>query len=117
MPRAFRFRIQMSNNHSLLGSTSRHCYAIKCPEGLRLHMESFEIIEAGPPNTGFDRWVETLKRAGVEAKQIAIAEYDRKHAYNPVPHPRGNEVYVLVPAERLEEALKILKASEGSTRG
>jgi hypothetical protein len=42
------------------------------------------------------------------------AEYDREHGHNPIPHPRGNEVYVLVPAERLEEALKILKASEGS---
>jgi hypothetical protein len=58
--------------------------------------------------------VETLKLAGVEAKQVAIAEYDREHGHNPIPHPRGNEVYVLVPAERLEETLKILKASEGS---
>jgi hypothetical protein len=78
-------------------------------------MQSFEIIAAGDPSRVFDRWVETLRRAGVEAKQIAIAEYDREHGYNPSPHPRGNEVYVLVPAERLEEALKILKASEGST--
>jgi hypothetical protein len=59
--------------------------------------------------------VETLNRAGVAAKQIAIAKYDRERGHNPIPHPRGNEVYVLVPAERLEEALKILKASEGST--
>jgi hypothetical protein len=78
-------------------------------------MEAFEIIAAGDPNRAFDRLVETLRRAGVEAKQIAIAEYDREHGHNPIPHPRGNEVYVLVPAERLEEALKILKASEGST--
>ena len=77
-------------------------------------MDSFEIIAAGVPNSAFDRWVETLNRAGVEAKQIAIADYDREHGYNPIPHPRGSEVYVLVPAERLEEALKILKASEGS---
>jgi len=75
-------------------------------------MESFEIIGAGDPCGVFDRGVETLKRAGVEAKQIAIAEYDREHGHNPIPHPRGNEVYVLVPAERLEEALKIIKASE-----
>ena len=74
-------------------------------------MESFEIIAAGDPNTGFDRWVETLRRAGIQAKQIAIAEYDRKNGYTPNPHPRGNEVYVLVPTERLEEALKILKSS------
>jgi len=78
-------------------------------------MESFEIIGAGDPCRVFDRWVETLKRAGVEAKQIAIAEYDREHGHNPIPHPRGNEVYVVVPAERLEEALKILKASEESS--
>lgn len=78
-------------------------------------MESFEIIAAGDPNSGFDRWVETLKRAGVEAKQIAIAEYDREHGYNPILHPRGDEVYVLVPAECLEEALKILKASGGTS--
>jgi hypothetical protein len=78
-------------------------------------MEAFEVIAAGDPSRVFDRWVETLRRAGVEAKQIAIAEYDREHGHNPIPHPRGNEVYVLVPAERLEEALKILKASEGST--
>jgi hypothetical protein len=76
-------------------------------------MESFEIIAAGDPCRVFDRWVETLNRAGVEAKQIAIADYDREHGYNPIPHPRGNEVYVLVSGERLEEALKILKASEG----
>ena len=78
-------------------------------------MASFEIIGAGDPCRVFDRWVETLKRAGVEAKQIAIAEFDREHGHNPNPHPRGNEVYVLVPAERLEEALQILKASEGSS--
>jgi len=78
-------------------------------------MESFEIIGAGDPSSVFDRWVETLNRAGIAAKQIAIADYDRKHGHNPTPHPRGNEVYVLVPAERLDEALKILNASEGST--
>jgi hypothetical protein len=27
-------------------------------------MEPFEIIGAGDPNSVFDRWVETLKRAG-----------------------------------------------------
>ena len=71
-------------------------------------MEPFEIIAAGDPNSGSDRWVETLERDGVAAKQIAIAEYDREHGYNPIPHPRGKEVHVLVPAERLEEALKTL---------
>jgi hypothetical protein len=80
-----------------------------------LLVESFEIIAAGDPSRVFDRWVETLNLGGVEAKQIAIAEYDRGHGYNPIPHPRGNEVYVIVPTERLEEALKILKASEGSS--
>jgi hypothetical protein len=72
-------------------------------------MEPFEIIAAGDPNTGFDRWVETLKRAGIQARQVAIADYDRERGHNPVPHPRGNEVYVLVPAEQLEDALRILK--------
>jgi hypothetical protein len=74
-------------------------------------MESFEIIAGGEPNRAFDWYVETLRRAGIQAKQIAIAEYDRQDGYTPTPHPRGNEVYVLVPAERLEEALKILKSS------
>jgi hypothetical protein len=78
-------------------------------------MESFEIIAAGAPCRVFDWWVEMLNRGGVEAKQIAIVEYDHEHGYNPIPHPRGNEVYVLVPSEQLEEALKILKASEGSS--
>lgn len=76
-------------------------------------MESFEIIAAGDPNSAFDRWVDTLKGAGIQAKQIAIAEYDRENGYTPTPHPRGNEVYVLVPTERLEEALEILKSLEG----
>lgn len=79
-------------------------------------MELFEIIADGPPNTAFDRWVDTLKRAGIQATQIAIADYDRERGYNPMPHPRGNEVYILVPVEQLQDALQILKASEGSTR-
>ena len=77
-------------------------------------MESFEIIAAGDPNSAFDQWVEKLTRAGIHAKQVAIAEYDRERGYSPVPHPRGNEVYVLVPVEQLDEALKILKAPEGT---
>jgi hypothetical protein len=80
-------------------------------------MESFEIIAAGDPCSVFDRWVDTLKRAGIEATQIGIAEYDRERGYNPITHPRGREVYVLVPVERLEEALRILKASEHSNPG
>jgi hypothetical protein len=59
--------------------------------------------------------VERLRRAGIEAKQIAIAEYDREPGHDPTPHPRGNEVYVLVSVERLEEALRILRSSEGSS--
>jgi hypothetical protein len=78
-------------------------------------MELFEIIAAGPPNTGFDRWVDTLKQAGIQAGQIAIADYDRKRGYNPIPHPRGNEVYVLVPVKQLEDALKILKEAPDGT--
>jgi len=78
-------------------------------------MESFEIIAAGQPSRVFDGWVEILNRAGVGAKQIAIAEYDRERGHTPHPHPRGNEVYVLVPVDRLKEALAILKASERSS--
>jgi len=78
-------------------------------------MESFEIIAAGQPNTGFDRWVHSLNRAGIQATQISIADYDRERGHNPTPHPRGNEVYVLVPVERVDEALKVLKASEESS--
>jgi hypothetical protein len=78
-------------------------------------MESFEIIGAGAPCGLFDEWVEKLTSAGIEAKQIAIVEYDRERGHNPTPHPRGNEVYVLVPVEHLDEALQILKSSEGSS--
>lgn len=74
-------------------------------------MGSFEIIAAGDPNSAFDRWVLILQRVGIQAKQMRIADYDRQQGHNPVPHPRGNEVYVLVPADRLEEALRVLKAS------
>ena len=56
-------------------------------------------------------------RAGIEATQIGIAEYDCERGYNPITHPRGREVYVLVPVERLEEALRILEASEQSNPG
>jgi hypothetical protein len=78
-------------------------------------MESFEIIAAGAPCGVFDQWVQKLTRAGIEAKQIAIVDYDRQHGHNPTPHPRGNEVYVLVPVEHLQEAFQILKSSEGSS--
>lgn len=78
-------------------------------------MGSFEIIAAGDPGGFFDRWVDTLQQAGIRAKQVAIADYDRDHDYNPNPHPRGKEVYVLVPADQLEQALRILKASDPST--
>ncbi len=78
-------------------------------------MQSFEIIAAGEPNTAFDRWIDVLQRAGIQAKQISIAKYDSEQGYNPKPHPRGNEVHVLVPVEKVEDALRVLKASEGST--
>jgi hypothetical protein len=47
--------------------------------------------------------VETLNRAGVPAKQIGIAMYDRERGHNPIPRPRGNEVYA-------KKLLKFLKA-------
>ena len=72
-------------------------------------MHVFEIIAAGEPCAVFDSWVETLRRADIQAKQMSIADYDRQTGHDPKPHPRGSEVYVLVPAEKLEEALKILK--------
>jgi hypothetical protein len=53
---------------------------------LRLSWTHLKLSRAGDPNSSFDRWVETLKRAGVEAKQIAIAENGRQHGYNPIPH-------------------------------
>jgi hypothetical protein len=77
-------------------------------------MESFEIIAAGQPCNVFDSWVDTLNRAGIQATQILIADYDRERGHNPTPHPRGNEVYVLVPVKRIDEALNFLKASDGS---
>ena len=78
-------------------------------------MDTFETIAAGQPGIVFDLWVDTLNRAGIQATQIAIADYDLKRGLDPTPHPRGNELHVLVPAERLEEALKILKTSAGPT--
>jgi hypothetical protein len=72
-------------------------------------MEGYEIIAAGDPNTAFDRWVAALERAGIDAKQMRIADYDRESGYDPRPHPRGKEVYVLVPREQLEKALTIIK--------
>lgn len=77
-------------------------------------MESNEIIAAGDPCAVFDRWVDKLNQAGIPARQIPIAQYDRERGYNPETHPRGNEVYVLVPSEQLDEALKILTALEAS---
>ena len=69
-----------------------------------------EIIAAGEPCVYFDAMVRTLQNAGIGAEQLPIVEYDRQRGHDPKPHPRGNEVYVLVPVERLEEALKILLA-------
>lgn len=72
-------------------------------------MNSFEIIAAGEPCGVFDYWVETLNRTGIQAKVISIADYDREQGYAPAVHPRKNEAYVLVPTDRLEEALNLLK--------
>jgi hypothetical protein len=76
--------------------------------GLWKHLKLSQPV---PPVAGStDGW----RRSSLLALKPNRAEYDREHGHNPIPHPRGDEVYVLVPAERLEEALKILKASEGS---
>ena len=73
-------------------------------------VDSHEIIGAGQPCGLFDSWVELLNRAGIAARQIRIADYDSQQGYNPPQHPRGNEVYVLVPADRIEEALRLLRS-------
>ena len=71
---------------------------------------AYEIVAAGDPNTLFDHWVEALQQAGIDAKQITIADYDRENGYDPHPHPRGTEVYVLVCREELDEALAIIRS-------
>jgi hypothetical protein len=73
-------------------------------------MEQFEIIAAGERNGQFDAIVDLLQRAGIPAQQMLIAEYDRLTGYDPELHPRGAEVYVLVPVNKLTEALELLKS-------
>jgi hypothetical protein len=73
-------------------------------------VKPYQIIAGGEPNSTFDRWVEALQRAGIRAKQMSIASYDRESGYNPNPHSRETEVYVLVPSEKLDEALAIVKS-------
>lgn len=72
-------------------------------------MSDYEIIGAGDPSSYFDIMVEALHRAGIQAKQMSIADYDRLTGYAPEVHPRGQEVYVLVPADKVGAALEILK--------
>lgn len=73
-------------------------------------MQSFEILAAGLPCITFDLWIDTLQQAGIQAKQILVADCDAEDGFSPEPRPRGDEVYILVPVERLEDALKVLKA-------
>ena len=54
--------------------------------------------------------VASLQHAGIDAKQIAIADYDRLAGYVPEVHPRGTEVYVLVPTDQTVAAREILKS-------
>jgi hypothetical protein len=70
-------------------------------------MSSYEIIAAGSRNDFFDAIVESLRQAGIDARKMLIADYDRENGYDPHPHPRGEEVYVLVPSDKLVEALEI----------
>jgi hypothetical protein len=72
-------------------------------------MQADEIIASGHPCDVFERWVNLLKQAGIEARQVSIADYDRQSGYDPQPHPRGQEVYVLVPRGKLNDALEIIK--------
>jgi len=37
-----------------------------------------------------------LLGAGIDAKQVRIVDYDSERGYNPRPHPRGDEVFILV---------------------
>lgn len=51
----------------------------------------------------------------VAVRPVIVSQPDvradcRVQGYNPSPHPRGDEVYVLVPADRLEESLAILNS-------
>jgi hypothetical protein len=72
-------------------------------------MREYEIIAAGDRSNYFDAMVESLQEAGIQAQQMLIADYDRLTGYDPKVHPRGAEVYVLVPINRLAEALELLK--------
>lgn len=72
-----------------------------------LGVPPYEIFAAGFPNDYFSAIVEVLRRAGIDARQVLIADYDRDEGYNPIPHPRGQEVYVLVPADKTSEALAL----------
>jgi hypothetical protein len=76
-------------------------------------MQPDEIIAAGVPCDMFEQWVHSLREAGIEARQVSIAEYDRQTGYSPQPHPRGQEVYVLVPGEKRNDALEIIKRLGG----
>jgi hypothetical protein len=72
-------------------------------------MSDYEIFGAGDPSAYFDTMIETLQKAGIQAKQMLIADYDRLTGHAPEVHPRGQEVYVLVPADKVSDALEILK--------
>jgi hypothetical protein len=70
----------------------------------------YEIFAAGERCAYFDSMVALLQHAGIDAKQIAIADYDRLAGYVPEVHPRGTEVYVLVPNDQTVAAREILKS-------
>jgi hypothetical protein len=48
---------------------------------------------------------------------MTIADYDRENGYDPHPHPRGTEVYVLVHRKKLEKALAQSERSADEIRG
>ena len=70
-----------------------------------MRVPPYEIFAAGHPNDYFAALVDILRGAGIEARQVLIAEYDREQGYNPIPHPREHEVYILVPVDKVSEAL------------
>lgn len=78
-------------------------------------MKEYEIIAAGDRCNYFDAMVESLQQAGIQAQQMLIADYDRLTGYDPEVHPRGAEVYVLVPIDKAAEALELVKSQSADS--
>ena len=46
-------------------------------------MSSYAIFAGGSHNDFFDAIVDSLQQAGIDARQMLIADYDRENGYNP----------------------------------